>query len=198
MSTRDEKRELVSAIRVTNGPLDARTEKERDWYYRSIVVDVIYVILDVYRDLGKDQQGVQDRIGCLFFICLNVAYTSALPAINLFAGEKSVIGRERSSGAYSCSAYYISKYMLNCENCCEVVLLALVYNVVGFREGAEYFWTFVSIIICEALAAQALGIFMAAALPVGAALALGPADYYFHLVWRHLFERRFYLRCADG
>ena len=78
-----------------------------------IVIDVIYALIlsALYRDLGKDQQGVQDRIGCLFFICLNVAYTSALPAINLFAGEKAVIGRERSSGAYSCSAYYISKYI---------------------------------------------------------------------------------------
>ena len=144
-----------------------------------IVIDVIYALIlsALYRDLGKDQQGVQDRIGCLFFICLNVAYTSALPAINLFAGEKSVIGRERSSGAYSCSAYYISKYIAELPKLLpRLFFCALVYNVVGFREGAEYFWTFVSIIICEALAAQALGIFMAAALPVGAALALGPAS----------------------
>jgi len=144
-----------------------------------IVIDVIYALIlsALYRDLGKDQQGVQDRIGCLFFICLNVAYTSALPAINLFAGEKAVIGRERSSGAYSCSAYYISKYIAELPKLLpRLFFCALVYNVVGFREGAEYFWTFVSIIICEALAAQALGIFMAAALPVGAALALGPAS----------------------
>ena len=143
-----------------------------------IVIDVIYALIlsTLYRDLGKDQQGVQDRIGCLFFICLNVAYTSALPAINLFAGEKSVIGRERSSGAYSCSAYYISSTSRTAKLLPRLFFCALVYNVVGFREGAEYFWTFVSIIICEALAAQALGIFMAAALPVGAALALGPAS----------------------
>jgi len=144
-----------------------------------IVIDVIYALIlsALYRDLGKDQQGVQDRIGCLFFICLNVAYTSALPAINLFAGEKAVIGRERSSGAYSCSAYYISKYIAELPKLLpRLFFCALVYNVVGFREGAEYFWTFVSIIICEALAAQALGIFMAASLPVGAALALGPAS----------------------
>jgi ABC-type multidrug transport system ATPase subunit len=143
-----------------------------------IIIDMIYALIlsALYRDLGYDQQGVQDRIGCLFFICLNVAYTSALPAINLFAGEKSVIGRERSSGAYTCSAYYISKYIAELPKLLpRLFFCALVYNVVGFREGAAQFWTFVAIIITEALAAQALGILMAAALPVGGALALGPA-----------------------
>ena len=120
---------------------------------------------------------MQDRIGCLFFICLNVAYTSALPAINFVRGRK-VSHWKRT--LFRCVFVF---GVLHFKHIAELPKLlprlffhALVYNVVGFREGAEYFWTFVSIIICEALAAQALGIFMAAALPVGAALALGPAS----------------------
>ena len=79
----------------------------------TVAIEMIYALIvsALFRGVGHDQKGVQDRIGCLFFVVLNVAYTAALPAINVFAGEKGIVVRERASGAYKWSSYYMSKYV---------------------------------------------------------------------------------------
>ena len=144
----------------------------------SVVIDMVYALLvsALFRQVGSGQKGVQDRIGCLFFITLNVAYTAALPAITLFSSEKLIVIRERASGAYACSAYYLSKYIAELPKMIpRLFFCVLVYWIVGFAPSAERFFIFVCIIVCEALCAQALGMLMATAMPVGAALALGPA-----------------------
>ena len=55
-----------------------------------VTIELVYALIvsALFRGVGTDQKGVQDRIGCLFFVVLNVAYTAALPAINLFASER--------------------------------------------------------------------------------------------------------------
>ena len=141
-------------------------------------IELIYALIvsALFRGVGHDQKGVQDRIGCLFFVVLNVAYTSALPAINVFAGEKSIVVRERASGAYRLGPYYLSKYITELPKLIpRLVFCTLVYWIVGLRKSQYNFWIFVAIIIAEAMSLTALGLLMASAMPIGAALALGPA-----------------------
>jgi len=141
-------------------------------------IELMYALIvsALFRGVGHDQKGVQDRIGCLFFVVLNVAYTAALPAINVFAGEKSIIVRERASGAYKWGPYYLSKYITELPKLIpRLVFCTLVYWIVGLRKSQYNFWIFVAIIIAEAMSLTALGLLMASAMPIGAALALGPA-----------------------
>ena len=144
----------------------------------TVAIELVYALIvsALFRNVGTDQKGVQDRIGCLFFVVLNVAYTAALPAINVFAGEKGIVIRERASGAYSWSSYYVSKYVAELPKLLpRLVFCTLVYWIVGLRNTVYHFWVFVAIIIAEAMSLTALGLLMASAMPVGAALALGPA-----------------------
>lgn len=144
----------------------------------TVAIELVYALIvsALFRNVGTDQKGVQDRIGCLFFVVLNVAYTAALPAINVFAGEKGIVIRERASGAYSWSSYYVSKYVAELPKLLpRLVFCTLVYWIVGLRDTVYHFWVFVAIIIAEAMSLTALGLLMASAMPVGAALALGPA-----------------------
>lgn len=144
----------------------------------TVVIELVYALIvsALFRNVGHDQKGVQDRIGCLFFVVLNVAYTAALPAINVFAGEKAIVVRERSSGAYEWSPYYISKYIAELPKLVpRLIFCTLVYWIVGLRKTAYNFGIFVAIIIAEAMSLTALGLLMASAMPIGAALALGPA-----------------------
>ena len=144
----------------------------------TLALEMMYALIvsALFRGVGHDQKGVQDRIGCLFFVVLNVAYTSALPAINVFAGEKGIVVRERASGAYKWSSYYMSKYVTELPRLIpRLIFCALVYWIVGLRKTQYNFWIFVAIIIAEAMSLTALGLLMASAMPIGAALALGPA-----------------------
>jgi len=144
----------------------------------TLALEMMYALIvsALFRGVGHDQKGVQDRIGCLFFVVLNVAYTSALPAINVFAGEKGIVVRERASGAYKWSSYYMSKYVTELPRLIpRLIFCALVYWIVGLRKTQHNFWIFVAIIIAEAMSLTALGLLMASAMPIGAALALGPA-----------------------
>ena len=125
--------------------------------------------------MEDDQEGLQNRLGCLFFICLNLAYGAALPSINLFAGEKYIVIRERASGAYTTSAYYVSKLVAELPKLSsKLVFCALVYWIVGFNPDPTRFLNFVLIILAEVLSAQGVGMVRHGD-PIGAALALGPA-----------------------
>lgn len=141
-------------------------------------LDVLYALLlsALYRGVQDTQEGVQNRLGCLFFIVLNLAYSSALPSINLFAGEKNIVIREQASGAYSVSAYYLAKLVAELPKLSsKLVFCTLVYWIVGFNSDPFRFVRFVVIVLCEVLAAQAIGMVMATGMPIGGALALGPA-----------------------
>ncbi|KAK3248410.1 hypothetical protein CYMTET_42122 [Cymbomonas tetramitiformis] len=78
----------------------------------TLVIALVYSLLisALYRNIGTDQRGLQDRAGALFFISLNTAYGSAIPATQFFAPEKAVVNRERASRAYSVATYFWSKY----------------------------------------------------------------------------------------
>lgn len=141
-------------------------------------LDVLYALLlsALFRGVRDDQEGVQNRLGCLFFITLNLAYGAALPSINLFAAEKLIVIREQASGAYTTSAYYLSKLVAELPKLSSKLLFCvIVYWTVGLNPEPARFANFVAIILCEVLAAQAVGMVMATGMPIGAALALGPA-----------------------
>ena len=141
-------------------------------------LDVLYALLlsALFRGVRDDQEGVQNRLGCLFFITLNLAYGAPLPSINLFAAEKLIVIREQASGAYTTSAYYLSKLVAELPKLSSKLLFCvIVYWTVGLNPEPARFANFVAIILCEVLAAQAVGMVMATGMPIGAALALGPA-----------------------
>lgn len=56
-------------------------------------------------------QGIQDRIGILFFIAIFTAFGNMLQVINTFPAEKAIVNRERSSKSYRVSAYFLSKVL---------------------------------------------------------------------------------------
>ena len=144
----------------------------------TVLLDIVYALLlsALFRNVADDQEGVQNRLGCLFFIALNLAYSSALPAINLFTAEKYIVIRERASGAYTTSAYYVSKFIAELPRLLSRFgFCVLVYWIVGFNPTFARFAIFVAIVLAHCLAAQAIGMVMATGLPIGAALAFGPA-----------------------
>lgn len=63
----------------------------------------------VFFQLGRDQTGVRDRQGVLFFMILGNAFPALQATLLLFHAEKRVFNRERMGGAYRVSTYFLSK-----------------------------------------------------------------------------------------
>lgn len=58
------------------------------------------------------QQQIQDKAGVIFFMALNVFFSSATSVMTIFAVEKYVFFREYGAGYYGLTAYYLSKVLV--------------------------------------------------------------------------------------
>ncbi|EGD76064.1 ATP-binding cassette [Salpingoeca rosetta] len=96
-----------------------------------------------YFDLSHKQQSIQDRLGLLFFICINQVF-SQLGSMALFIEERLIFGRERASGFYSTLPYFLARSVT------EIPLLfffplitsSILYFMVGLQPDAGKFAIF--------------------------------------------------------
>jgi len=92
---------------------------------------------------------IQNKIGILFFICLNQSFSNIIPVLNVFISEKVTVQKERQSKAYSLISYFMAKLISELPfNIIGPVTFALInYYLVGFRPGFDNFLSFVGILI---------------------------------------------------
>ena len=61
----------------------------------------------IYSKPSDGQKAINDRLGILFFVAANSAFSELGIVLNTFPREKAIITRERASKAYRLSAYDI-------------------------------------------------------------------------------------------
>lgn len=66
----------------------------------------------LYWQVSDDLGGVQNRLGCLFFICAFFGFGS-MTSLEFFQSERVLFTRERANGFYQTSVYYLSKVFLS-------------------------------------------------------------------------------------
>ena len=79
----------------------------------SIIQTIVIAILigTVFLKIGNSQQSILRREPSLFFCAVNQGIFGALMVINSFPVERSLSLRERASGTYFASAYFIAKIL---------------------------------------------------------------------------------------
>jgi len=126
----------------------------------------------IFYQLQNNLQGVQDKAGAMFFIIALFAFGS-LSSIDVFFQERAIFLRERASGMYRTSSYFIAKAL------CDVVpmrvippiiLGAIVYKMIGLHPGYLRFALFESTLVLASLVAASLCLAISAATP---SLSLG-------------------------
>mmetsp|Transcript_23666 Transcript_23666/g.66384 ORF Transcript_23666/g.66384 Transcript_23666/m.66384 type:complete len:664 (+) Transcript_23666:75-2066(+) len=109
-------------------------------------VSVIFGLLlgSMYYPLENTQKGIQDRLGCLFFIVMNAGFQN-LSALEIFLLERSIFHRERARSMYRTSAYLLGKLLgdLPQRLIPMIVFSAIVYWFAGFYPSVTRFLTFV-------------------------------------------------------
>jgi ABC-type multidrug transport system ATPase subunit/ABC-type multidrug transport system permease subunit len=100
--------------------------------------------------LKDDVTGISDRMGLLFMIITNAAFSSVMSMINNFPPQKAVFIRDQQSGAYSPLLYFI------CLSLAELPLqvmglflqAVLVYWLTDLIPQADNFFLFYAILLC--------------------------------------------------
>ncbi|MEW5318870.1 MAG: hypothetical protein WDW38_010054 [Sanguina aurantia] len=105
-------------------------------------------------------QGIADIGGLLFFAALFIAFTQMFQAIFTFPAEVDMIIKERQSGMYRLSAYYIARVgsELPMDLSLPTLFMVIVYFMTGLRLDAGAFFANLFTTLLVVLVAQSYGL----------------------------------------
>jgi len=114
----------------------------------------------LYWDVSFDLQhgGMQNRMGCLFFLCTLLSF-AAITSIDLFFSERLLFLRERANGCYRTSAYFLSKAvsdLIPMRLIPPLILGAIVYFMIGFQPKTDKFLIFLYTLVILSMTATSM------------------------------------------
>ncbi|KAK4525866.1 hypothetical protein GAYE_SCF17G3775 [Galdieria yellowstonensis] len=109
----------------------------------------------------------RDIEGILFFVLLNQSFISIFGTVFTFPLERSIVLRERASGMYRVSAYYLSKTLVEIPRSMLFSLFycVVLYWMVGLRDSARSFFLFLVVIFLTSLTAEGIALTVSVAAP---------------------------------
>jgi len=121
----------------------------------------------VFYDLQKNQMGIRNRFGLLFFAVLNNAFMALQAIVMLFHVEKPVFDRERNAGCYRVSSYYFAKTGSELPLAVFPLLLytCIFYWMSGLENTAEAFFKTFFCLMVTVITAQSFGLAISTAAP---------------------------------
>ncbi|CAL9071527.1 unnamed protein product [Musa textilis] len=103
---------------------------------------------------------IQDQAGLLFFIAGFWAYYASFQAIFIFPQERIMLSKERSSGMYRLSSYFIASTMVDLpmELILPTAFVTITYWLGGLKPVAINFLICLAVLLLSVLVAQSLGL----------------------------------------
>uniref|UniRef100_A0ACD5WA71 Uncharacterized protein n=1 Tax=Avena sativa TaxID=4498 RepID=A0ACD5WA71_AVESA len=103
---------------------------------------------------------VQDRMGLLFFVSIFWGVFASFNAVFAFPQERPVLARERASGMYSLSSYFMSRMAgdLPMELALPTAFTVIVYLMAGLNPAPAAFALTLLVILSYVLVAEGLGL----------------------------------------
>jgi ATP-binding cassette subfamily G (WHITE) protein 2 len=127
----------------------------------AIIVAIFFAVLigSIYFRLGKDYDDVQNRLGVLFFLTMNTAFSN-LGSLAIFLQERNIYVREHNNGMYRPSAYYIGKLVQDVPIGVAVNLVfnLIAYYMVGLQPSFDKFILF--FLMCTLVMLNSFGLCM--------------------------------------
>ncbi|KAA0154612.1 hypothetical protein FNF31_06267 [Cafeteria roenbergensis] len=154
-------------------------------------VCTVVVASAVWWRLHLGAGAIQDRLGVLTFFVMYVGFITAFSALTTFPAERDVLRRERQSGAYRLSAYYLARCAADIPISCVYPLLVCgtIYWTTGLRGDAGAFFAFLGAVLLVAQVAQALGTLISAAvLDISRAVTLATATMFSFMLTSGLYS----------
>ncbi|KAL6870853.1 hypothetical protein ACP4OV_014701 [Aristida adscensionis] len=103
---------------------------------------------------------VQDRLGLLFFVSIFWGVFASFNAVFAFPQERPVLARERASGMYALSSYFMSRMAgdLPMELALPAAFTVIVYLMAGLNPSPAAFALTLAVILAYVLVAEGLGL----------------------------------------
>lgn len=132
-----------------------------------IIQTVILSILigATFFKIDNDQDGIQNRLGAIYFIIITQMFGNAMNVVLTFAEEREHFMLEKSNRVYGAVDYFIAKTLVDIPSTAVVCLIfsALVYYAIGLAATWLQFFVFTVIIVCLAFNGQSLGLIVGSA-----------------------------------
>ena len=96
---------------------------------------ISFIIGFAYFQMPHDEAHINDRFGYLFFTMVYLMFIASFNNLITYAAERNVVNKERASGLYHISAYYIAKSLA--ELPIQLFLPSLFFNVTYWLSGVH-------------------------------------------------------------
>ncbi len=137
----------------------------RFWFFVSLFQGLAMATLigTVFLRLDRDAAMASRRSAVIFFCCVNQGIFGSLTTIQSFPAERALVLRERASGFYKASSYFLAKSIVDAipQITVPVCFSILIYYVIGLRPEAGPFFLFMLFMILCSLAATSLSLMVA-------------------------------------
>ena len=94
-----------------------------------------FIIGFAYFRMPHTEAHINDRYGLVFFLIIYMMFTTAFSNMIIFAAERNVVNKERASGLYHVSAYYVAKSVA--ELPIQFFLPSLFFNIAYWFSGLQ-------------------------------------------------------------
>ncbi|GAB0492016.1 hypothetical protein MMPV_003275 [Pyropia vietnamensis] len=136
-----------------------------EWVQLLQIMAVAFLVGIMWFQLEQTERTLDERVSILFFICVFFSFIPMFSAIFSFMpAEGPVLQKERSSGAYRLSAFFVAKTTV--ETPVELLYPALfslvAYWMAGLRASAGAYVLHLFILALVTLTAQSIGLFVSA------------------------------------
>lgn len=114
----------------------------------------------------SDSENIQDRLGLLFFISIFWGVFPSFNSVFAFPQERAIFIKERSSGMYSLSSYFMARIIgdMPMELILPTIFLSLTYWMSGLKPEFGAFVLTLLVVLGYVLASQGLGLMLGAVL----------------------------------
>ncbi|XP_059384535.1 broad substrate specificity ATP-binding cassette transporter ABCG2-like [Carassius carassius] len=123
-----------------------------------VMIFMALVVGAIFFGVKDNMNGIQNRMGALFFITSNQCFTS-MSSAELFITERKLFVHEYISGYYRVSVYFLSKVLsdiLTLRTIPSIIFSCVVYWMIGLKATAEAFFIFLFSIILVSYTATSM------------------------------------------
>ncbi|KAI3431896.1 uncharacterized protein J3R85_007765 [Psidium guajava] len=112
----------------------------------------------------SDSQNIQDRLGLLFFISIFWGVFPSFNSVFAFPQERAIFMKERSSGMYSLSSYFMARIVgdMPMELILPTIFLSVTYWMSGLKPEFGAFAMTLLVVLGYVLVSQGLGLMLGA------------------------------------
>ena len=134
--------------------------------YRNMIIGLFYGTVYYNLDTGTDTSVYTNRLSVVFF-SLMFMIMKDMQSIPILMQDRLVFYRERGAKAYGAFTYWITTWLIQLPVsffAC-LVYCAVLYPMVGFRDGGHHFGNFLYFLSMQSFTAMFAGLFIAAISP---------------------------------